>query len=57
MTSQNSNGGRGNPWGSGANPGPPDLEALVRQARNRGLLFDPDLQAPELGRGGAAGIG
>jgi len=35
MTSQNSNGGRGNPWRSGANPGPPDLEALVRQARNR----------------------
>jgi membrane protease subunit HflK len=35
MTSQNSNGGRGNPWGSGANPGPPDLEAVVRRARNR----------------------
>jgi len=32
MPSQNSNGG---PWGSGANPGPPDLEDMVRQARDR----------------------
>ena len=35
MTSQNDNGGRGGPWGSGANPGPPDLEALVRQGQDR----------------------
>jgi len=35
MPSQNGNGGRGSPWGSGANPGPPDLEALVRQGQDR----------------------
>ncbi|MGD8595252.1 MAG: FtsH protease activity modulator HflK [Gammaproteobacteria bacterium] len=35
MPSQNSKGGRGNPWGSGANSGPPDFEDLLRQARNR----------------------
>jgi membrane protease subunit HflK len=35
MPTQNSNGGRGNPWGSGANSGPPDFEDLLRQARNR----------------------
>ena len=35
MPPQNGNGGRGNPWGSGANAGPPDLEALVRQGQDR----------------------
>ncbi len=35
MTSQNDNGGRGGPWGGRANPGPPDLEALVRQGQDR----------------------
>ncbi len=35
MTSQNDNGGRGGPWGSRANPGPPDLEDLVRQGQDR----------------------
>jgi modulator of FtsH protease HflK len=32
---QNGNGGRGNPWGSGANRNPPDLDALVRQGQDR----------------------
>jgi len=35
MPSQNGNDGRGNPWGSGANASPPDLDALVRQGRDR----------------------
>jgi len=35
MPSQNGNGGRGNPWGSGAKPNPPDLEALVRRGQDR----------------------
>jgi membrane protease subunit HflK len=35
MASQNGNGGRRNPWGSGANPGPPDLEVLVRRGQER----------------------
>ena len=35
MPSQNGSGGPGNPWGSGARPNPPDLEALVRQGQNR----------------------
>jgi len=35
MPSQNSNGGRRTPWGSRANPGPPDFEDLLRQARDR----------------------
>ena len=35
MPSQNGNGGRGNPWGSGAKPNPPDLEDLVRQGQDR----------------------
>ena len=35
MSSQNGNGGRGNPWGSGAKPSPPDLEDLVRQGQDR----------------------
>lgn len=35
MSSQNGNGGRGNPWGSGVNSSPPDLEALVRQGQDR----------------------
>jgi len=35
MSSQNGSGGPGNPWGSGARPNPPDLEALVRQGQDR----------------------
>ena len=35
MPSQNGSGGPGNPWGSGARPNPPDLEALVRQGQDR----------------------
>jgi len=35
MPSHNGNDGRGNPWGSGTNPSPPDLEALVRQGQDR----------------------
>jgi membrane protease subunit HflK len=35
MPSQNGNDGRGNPWGSGANASPPDLDALVRQGQDR----------------------
>jgi len=35
MPSHNGSGGRGNPWGSGAGPNPPDLEALVRQGQDR----------------------
>ncbi|MGB5605795.1 MAG: protease modulator HflK, partial [Gammaproteobacteria bacterium] len=35
MPSQHGNGGRGNPWGSGANPGPPDLQAMIRQGQER----------------------
>ena len=35
MPSQGGNGGRGNPWGSGANPNPPDLDALIRQGQDR----------------------
>ncbi|MBT8072302.1 MAG: FtsH protease activity modulator HflK [Xanthomonadales bacterium] len=35
MVSQNGNSGRGNPWGSGTNPGPPDLSAQVRQGQER----------------------
>ena len=35
MTSQNGNGGRGNPWGSGSDPGPPDIEDLLRQGQDR----------------------
>ena len=35
MPSQNGNGGQGNPWGSGANANPPDLDALVRQGQDR----------------------
>ena len=34
MTSQNGDGGRGDPWGSGAKPGP-DIEDLVRQGQDR----------------------
>ena len=34
MPSQNSNGGRGGPWGSGAKAGS-DIEHLVRQGQNR----------------------
>ena len=34
MPSQNGNGGRGGPWGSGAKPGS-DLEDLVRQGQDR----------------------
>ena len=33
MASHNDNGGRRNPWGNGANPGPPDLDDLARKAR------------------------
>jgi len=33
MPTQDSNGGRGNPWGSGTNSGPPDFEDLLRQVR------------------------
>jgi membrane protease subunit HflK len=49
MPSQNGNGGRGNPWGSGTNAGPPDLEALVRQGQDRLQRMLPG--------GGARGIG
>jgi membrane protease subunit HflK len=35
MPSQGGNGGRGNPWGSGANSNPPDLDALIRQGQDR----------------------
>jgi membrane protease subunit HflK len=35
MPSPNGNGGQGNPWGSGANANPPDLDALVRQGQDR----------------------
>ncbi len=49
MPSQNGNGGRGNPWGSGANAGPPDLEALVRQGQDRLRGMLPG--------GGARGVG
>jgi membrane protease subunit HflK len=35
LPTQNSNGGRGNPWSSGANSGPPDFEDLLQQARDR----------------------
>lgn len=34
MSSNNGNGGQGNPWGRGASSGPPDLEALIRQAQD-----------------------
>ena len=34
MRSQNGDGGRGDPWGSGAKPGP-DIEDLVRQGQDR----------------------
>ena len=34
MPSQNGNGGRGGPWGSGARPGS-DIEDLVRQGQDR----------------------
>ena len=34
MSSQNDNGGRGGPWGSGTSPGP-DLENLIRQGQDR----------------------
>jgi membrane protease subunit HflK len=34
MTSQKGDGGRGDPWGSGAKPGP-DIEDLVRQGQDR----------------------
>ena len=49
MPSQNGNGGRGNPWGSGTSAGPPDLEALVRQGQDRLQRMLPG--------GGARGIG
>ena len=49
MPSQNGNGGRGNPWGSGANASPPDLDALVRQGQDRLQRMLPG--------GGARGIG
>ena len=35
MPSQRGNGGRGTPWGSGANPNPPDLDALIPQVQDR----------------------
>ena len=35
MTSQNGNGSRGNPWGSGADPGPHAFSALARQGQDR----------------------
>jgi membrane protease subunit HflK len=35
MPSPNGNGGQGNPWGSGANANPPDLDALVRRGQDR----------------------
>ncbi len=35
MASRNGNGGRDSPWGSAANTGPPDLEALVGRGRVR----------------------
>ena len=46
MVSHNGNGGRGNPWGSGANSGgtnsgPPDFEDLARQLRVRLQQFFP----------------
>jgi len=34
MLSQNANGGRGGPWGSGAKPGS-DIQDLVRQGQDR----------------------
>ncbi|MEJ2123196.1 MAG: protease modulator HflK N-terminal domain-containing protein, partial [Alphaproteobacteria bacterium] len=40
MPSQNSNGGRGGPWGSGAEPSS-DLENLVRQGQDRLWQFLP----------------
>ena len=49
MPSQNGNGGRGNPWGSGANASPPDLDALVRQGQDRLQQILPG--------GGGRGIG
>jgi membrane protease subunit HflK len=35
MSSQQGNGGSGNPWGSGSNNNPPDLEGLIRQGQER----------------------
>jgi membrane protease subunit HflK len=49
MPSNNGNDGRGNPWGGGANAGPPDLEALVRQGQDRLKRFLPG--------GGPRGVG
>jgi membrane protease subunit HflK len=35
MASQKGNGGQRNPWEKGINPGPPDLDDLIRKARDR----------------------
>jgi len=47
MTPQNENNSR-NPWGAGGNANPPDLEALLQQARDRIRQIIP--------KGGAGGI-
>jgi len=41
MQSGNGSGGRGDPWGRGGGSGPPDLEDLIRQGRDRLRQFLP----------------
>jgi hypothetical protein len=49
MLSQNANGGRGGPWGSGAKPGS-DIEDLVRQGQDRLKQIMPEWWPAQINR-------